>query len=294
MFRKKKIQRQDAQREYFLQTVQSHLGYQAELLGRNKFGQKVGYDSQPWSGAFIDVCAREAQIQNFPSFINSAAGLAESIRRGQYFRIPQTGDVAIFNFSSMAGNTGGAFNMPHCGVVTDVREFELTGRFITIEGNTEGDTASTKKDGVHQKVRHLTDVVLFYRPDFSQKKKTSPRKTFYQLMIEIFDGARTRFTKDETDAIQEAARSPILLKLNGEIKHGARNRNVEVIQLALATVTDLRGAKPGNWDSITAAACSRFQRNIGRVGSDVTGLPDINTLKRLSKETGIFLLSEES
>lgn len=293
MFRKKKIAKQDAQREYFLQTVQSHLGYQAELLGRNKFGQKVGYDSQPWSGAFVDVCAREADLKT-PSFLNPAAGLAESVRRGQYFRKPQPGDIVIFNFSSAAGQTGGAFNMPHCGVVTDTREFEETGRFITIEGNTEGDTASTKKDGVHQKVRHLTDVIFFHRPDFSQRTASSAKRSFYQLMIEIFDGARTRFSKEETDAIHEAARAPMLLKLNGEIKHGARNRRVEIIQLALATVTDLRGAEPGKWDSITAAACARFQRNIGRVGTDVTGLPDVNTLKRLSKDTGIFLLSEES
>jgi len=290
---KKKREEKIASRDYFLQTVQSHLGYQAELLGRNKFGQKVGYDSQPWSGAFVDVCARDASLHNFPSFINSAAGLAEAIRRGQYFRVPQKGDVVIFNFSSMSGDqTGGAFNMPHCGVVTDVREFDETGRFITVEGNTQGETAATKKDGVHQKMRHLADVILFYRPEFS--RRASNRRTFAQTMIEIFDGARTRFTKDETDAIQDAAREPMLLKINGEIKPGTRNKRVEIIQLALATVTDLKGATPGKWDSITAAACSRFQRNIGRVGSDVTGLPDLNTLKRLSKETGIFLIDDES
>ena len=289
---KKKRQEESAAREYFLQTVQSHLGYQAELLGRNKFGQKIGYDSVPWSGAFVDVCARDAALPNFPSFVNTAAGLAEAIRRGQYFRTPRPGDIAIFNFSSTSGHAAGSFNMPHCGVVTDTREFDETGRFVTIEGNTQGDTASTKNDGVHQKLRHLTDVILFYRPEFV--KRRSRGKTFYQILIEIFDGARTRFTKDETDAIEEAARTPLLLKINGEIKHGTRNRRVEIIQLALATVTDLKGATPGKWDSMTAAACARFQRNIGRAGPDVTGLPDINTLRRLSKETGIFLLEEES
>ena len=70
------------------------------------------------------------------------------------------------------------------------------------------------------------------------------------------------------------------------------NKRVQIIQLALATVTDLRGAEPGKWDAATAAACSRFQRNVGRVGSDVTGLPDMSTLQRLSKVTGLFKLED--
>jgi uncharacterized BrkB/YihY/UPF0761 family membrane protein len=46
------------------------------------------------------------------------------------------------------------------------------------------------------------------------------------------------------------------------------------------------------WDATTAAACARFQRNIGRTGADVTGLPDAGTLDRLSKDTRIFKLEE--
>jgi hypothetical protein len=275
--------------ELFISNAQKYLGYTAENLGRNIFGQKVGYDSQPWSGAFIDVVARESDL-NFPSFVYSAAGLAECVRNGAVSRVPQVGDVVIFNFSSIVGHAASSFSMPHCGIVTDVQEFESTGRFITVEGNTEGGTKHLTKDGVHQKIRHVTDVLLFCRPAFG--KKTGSRKTFYERLVQLIDAARTRVTIDELKEIEEAARSPKLLRINGEIKHGDRNRKIEVIQLALAVVTDLRGAEPGKWDSVTAAACSRFQRNIGRTGSDVTGTPDMGTLQRLSKESGIFTIDD--
>ena len=281
---KKKADEQAAAVELFIKSAQRYLGYSSELLGRTMFGQKVGYDSVPWSGAFIDVVAREAEVR-LPSFTYSAAGLAESVRSGNFSRTPRPGDIAIFNFSSATGNAASSFSMPHCGIVTDAREFDGTGRFITIEGNTTG-TGQQTKDGVHQKIRHVTEVVLFCRPVWG------PRKTFYERLTEKIDAARTRFSREEAAEIQEVASAPKILKLNGEVRYGDRNKKIEIIQLALATVTDLRGAEPGKWDAATAAACSRFQRNVGRVGSDVTGLPDMSTLQRLSKVTGLFKLED--
>lgn len=281
----KKSQTASAAKELFLQTALSYLGYQPELLGRNKFGQKVGYDSVPWSGAFVDVCAREAGIPNFASFVNTAAGLGESLRNGQDFRVPEVGDIVVFNFSSNVGFAASPFSMMHCGIVTDVREFENSGRFVTVEANTEGSSAATKRDGVHQKVRHMTDVLTFCRPRFRPD-----RLTFNGWLMKTFDAARTTFTREETDLIEREVLVPKILKLNGEIRYGDRNKRVEIIQLALAMVTDLRSAEPGRWDTATAAACSRFQRNIGRTGYGVTGLPDLNMLKRLSHDTGVFIL----
>lgn len=279
---KKRLQSSAAHIELFINTAQRYLGYTPDLGGRNVFGQKVGYDSVPWAGSFIDVVAREAEVR-LPSFTYSAAGLAECIRQGNFSRTPQRGDVAIFNFSSNTGVAADIFGMPHCGIVTDVREFLSTGRFITIEGNTTG-TGQQNKDGVHQKIRHVTEVVLFCRPGWSSGK------TFYERITELLDAARTHFSREETAEIEEVARAPKILKLNGEVRYGDRNKKIEILQLALATVTDLRGAEPGKWDQATAAACCRFQRNIGRVGSDVTGLPDEATLLRLSKDTGLFKL----
>jgi hypothetical protein len=276
--------------ELFIATAKKYLGYSSEVLGRNMFGQKVGYDSGPWSGAFIDVVARESQV-NIPSFVYSAAGLAECIRAGAISRAPRIGDIAIYNFSSMSGHEPGQFGMPHCGIVTDVQEFTKSGRFVTVEGNTGGPGQLSTKDGVHQKIRHVTDVVIFCRPAFSNGVPTS-RSTFYERLMKLTDPARTRVTSAEAKDLEKAASAPSILRLNGEVRYGDRNKRIELIQLALATVTDLRGCEPGKWDAITGAACSRFQRNIGRTGSDVTGLPDEGTLKRLSKDTGIFIIQD--
>ena len=142
---------------------------------------------------------------------------------------------------------------------------------------------------MYQKVRHVTDVVIFCRPVFTGKTNGS-RVTSYERLMKLFDAARTRMTVAELEELAAAASAPSVLKINGEIKHGDRNKRIELIQLALATVTDLRGCEPGKWDVITAAACARFQRNIGRTGADVTGLPDAGTLNRLAKDSGVFKL----
>ena len=276
--------------ELFITNAQKYLGYTSEILGRNMFGQKVGYDTGPWSGAFVDVVARESQV-NIPSFVYSAAGLAECIRSGAISRAPQQGDIAIYNFSSMSGHEPAPFGPPHCGIVTDVQEFTKTGRFVTVEGNTGGPGQLSTKDGVHQKIRHVTDVLIFCRPAFTNGKIGS-RSTFYERLMKLLDPARTRMTGEEIKELQKAASAPSILRLNGEIRYGDRNKRIELIQLALATVTDLRGCEPGKWDAITGAACARFQRNIGRTGSDVTGLPDIGTLNRLSKDSRIFRLED--
>jgi len=270
--------------ELFISKAQQYLGYTAEMLGRNMFGQKVGYDSTPWSGAFVDVVAREAGL-HLPSFIYTPAALAEFIRQGNFSRVPELGSIAIYNFSSEVGAAASAFSMPHCGIVTDVREFNTTGRFITVEGNTEGSTTYTKKDGVHQRIRTINDVVIFCQLPAARIS------TFNGRLIKLLDRGRTRFNGEELKAIEDAARIPSLLRINGEIKHGSRNREIETIQLALAMVTDIRGCVPGKWDTITASACSRYQRMIGFVGADANGLPDINTLKRLARETGLFTIA---
>jgi hypothetical protein len=286
MFRKKLATPRAA--ALFIKSAQQYLGYTAEMLGRNMFGQKVGYDAHPWGGAFIDVCAREAGLQ-LPSFVYTPAALAEFIRQGNFSRVPQLGSIAIYNFSSNVGAAASAFSQPHAGIVIDVREFQETGRFITVEGNTEGGSAYQKKDGVYQKIRSVNDVVVFCHPNF---KGPAARETFNERLIKLLDRGRTKFNGSDLDEIKAAAAQPVKLLMNSEIKHGDRNRRVETIQLALAVVTDIRGCIPGKWDTITEAACSRYQRNIGFVGSDVTGLPDLNTLKRLSRETGMFHLED--
>lgn len=272
--------------ELFIKSAQRHLGYVVDLGGRNMFGQKVGYDAQPWSGAFVDVVARDAGLQ-LPSFVYTPSALAEFLRSGNFSREARPGSVAIYNFSSNVGHAADPFSMPHCGIVTDVREFLETGRFITIEGNTEGTTTHTKKDGVHQKIRSINEVLVFCHPNFDGR---AAGQTFNERLMAWMDRGRTTFNGEDVESVAAASRDPELLTINKEIRPGDRNRKIEVIQLALATVTDLRGVEPGKWDSITATACARYQSMIGYVGKDVTGLPDLNTLRRLARDTGLFKL----
>ncbi len=270
--------------ELFIKTAQQYLGYVADLGGRNIFGQKVGYDSRQWAGAFIDVCAKDAGLQ-LPSFTYTPAALAEFIRDGNFSREARPGSIAIYNFSSETGQSAEQFGMPHAGIVVDVREFSSTGRFIAVEGNTEGTTTYTKKDGVHQRIRTINDVVVFCHPNFNGVQHAG---TFNERLMKLLDRGRTAYDSSDLAELEAAAKEPVKLLMNVEIRPGDRNKKIETIQLALATVTDLRGAEPGKWDAITAAACSRYQRMIGFVGKDATGLPDVNTLRRLAKQTGLF------
>lgn len=276
--------------EIFLATARKYIGYQSELLGRNAFGNRVGYDSGPWSGAFIDVVAREAGL-NLPSFTYTPAGLAESIRSGNISRRPKPGDIAIFNFSStgLQGIAASAFNMPAAGIVSDVRELRTNGRFLTIEGNSTGMSNYQDKDGVHQRVRHLTDVVLFCRPEEFQ---VTGMRRILQLLTKVSKKLRGQLPdKLEAKYLEELTSQQETVRLRN-FKPGTRNKSIEIVQIALSQVTDLQGAERGKWDAASSAACARFQRNIGRTGADASGVLDIRTLERLSKETGLFKLED--
>ena len=279
-----------AKLELFLATARKYIGYHSELLGRNAFGSRVGYDSGPWSGAFIDVVAREAGL-NLPSFTYTPTGLAESIKAGNISRRPRPGDIAIFNFSStgIQGAAASAFNMPAAGIVSDVRELRTNGRFLTIEGNATGSTSYQDKDGVHQRIRHLTDVVIFCRPE---EFESSPMARILKLLTKVGKKLRGQLP-DRLDikGLEELTSQPETVRLRS-FKPGTRNRSIEVVQLALSQVTDLQGAERGKWDAATSSACARFQRTIGRVGPDATGVLDIPTLERLSQATGLFVVGE--
>lgn len=284
------IQKTSSQVTALLTTARSYLGYTAELLGRTSFGERVGYQSQPWAGAFIDVVLRESGLHGIPSFAYTPAALAEFLRNGAVSTKPQPGDIAIFNFASNNGYTASAFSQPHAGIVNDVRHLSINGTFTTIEGNAAGPNSYQDKDGVHQRIRHLTDVILFLRPvEFSGN---GIHQKVFQLLIKL----AKKFSRSGPDLIElqelnNAARNPKSVELS-KLRAGTRNKQIELVQLALSVMTDLTGCEPGKWDVVTTAAFARYQRNIGRVGADATGLPEVNTLKRLAAESGIFKIDE--
>ena len=268
-------------------TARKYVGYKAELLGRTGFGERVGYDATVWSGAFIDVIARESG-QHLPSFVYSPAALAEFTRSGQLRKTPQPGDIAIFNFASSTSNQFGA---PHCGLVIDTREFKSNGRFLTIEGNTTGTTSYQAFDGVHQKIRHATDVVTFCRPANFERGIRKLTRDAGSAWFKIVARLRMKLTDPEARLevaqLEEAAAQLQTVDVKKLIQ-GTKNKQITVVQLALSQVTDLQGAEQGKWDQATASAFARFQRNIGRVGQDAAGTPEVTSLVRLAKETGLF------
>ena len=260
--------------------AKSHIGFQAGPGSRSTFGEAVGYNSQPWAGSFVDVCAREAGLQ-IPACVQTASAIAEFLRNGQIQSRPLPGDIVFFNFSSAAS----AFGMPHCGIVTDVREYAATGKFLTVEGNIDNGHPRYEfdyKDGVYQRVRHQTDVLMFARvaPQLPDK-----------LLINIAKMFRGRKTLIESQQIQDAAKEQ--LKVEPEmIKPPRRNKQIEIVQLALSDVVDLKNAKRGQWDMTTINAFARYQRNIGHVGDDADGIPDIHSLQRLARDTGLFQVKD--
>lgn len=274
----------------FILTARKYVGYKSELLGRTGFGERVGYDATVWSGAFIDVIARESG-QHLPSFVYSPAALAEFTRIGQLRKKPQPGDIAIFNFASIAPNNGSQFGAPHCGLVVDTRELRSNGRFLTIEGNTTGSTSYQSFDGVHQRIRYTTDVIAFCRPANFERGVRKLLRDAGSAWIKLTARLRMKFTDPEArlelEQLAQAAAELQTIDIR-KLQPGSKNKQVTVVQLALSQVTDIQGAEEGKWDSATASAFARFQRNIGRVGQDANGSPEVTSLTRLARETNLF------
>lgn len=272
-----------AAREKFIQAAKNYLGYVAGPMLRNQFGERVGYNSQPWAGAFIDVVARDCGLR-LPSLVQTAAGLAELINNGLVRSRPRPGDLVFFGFPSE--NAASAFAMPHVGIVTDVREYKSTGRFLTIEGNVRPANAKFGQDtdGVHQRVRYRGDVLVFVSPKFNG----GPQRLHpVQLLINVIRKLSSKAARLEASELEEAARAPKDV-VTAALKPGLRNRSIEVVQLALGVTVNLKFATPGVWDAATANAYARYQRRLGYVGTAASGNVDRASLQRLAADTGLF------
>lgn len=243
----------------FIAQARSHLGYRAHPGMVNQYGGLVGYNGLPWSGAFVDVVARETGII-LPACVYSPSGLAEFSKQGRVHTRPRPGDIVFYSFAT---GEAGDFGMPHVGIVTEVTDWDRHGRFKAVEGQTGSGLArgNQSKDGVFERVRFEHDVLAFARPEW---KRLAPASSDFR----------------EEDGRPE-------LKF-ASIRVDKRNPAVEQIQLALGVKCGLRNANRGMWDGPTRAAYARWQRAIGYVGKDVTGMPDSDSLERLGRETGYW------
>jgi len=235
-----------------ISSAEKYLGYQCRPGNNSIFGQTVGYQGLVWSGAFIDVVAREAGV-TVPACMYSASGMGEFMRRRAWFSKPQPGDIVFFNFP-----TDALTGMPHVGLVTRTDSWQTAGLLETIEGNIDAGMpkASQSRDGVYRRVRARHDVLGFGRPAYS------PIPT------------------------QEQTGLPTIRL--GNISPGKRNKEIELVQRALVLMTGLHIAKPGSYDGLTLSAYAAYQRQIGYIASDATGVPDLASLQRLGRDSRIF------
>lgn len=254
----------DALRELFLAKALAYQGHRAQANMVSGFGEKVGYGSNPWSGAFIDVVAREAglTVDNLPAVVYTPAALAEFARRNTLFQRPRRGDIVFFAFPGEGARS--MFDMPHVGIVTDTSRYQATGMFQCLEAQTSTGLPRGNQDptGVFLRVRSGQDVVGFGRPRF-----------------------RTR-TLGKRFRVAEPGDLPTVTL--ARVNAGRANRAVETVQLALVARVNLTGHTPGVLDAATRAGIAHFQRAIGRVGADATGQLDNPTLERLARDTGLF------
>jgi hypothetical protein len=266
----------------FIEAASAYIDYTSGPMLDNRFGATVGYNNQPWSGSFIDVVGRESGL-DLPSFAYTPTAISEAARLGLIRSQPMPGDIVVFNFASE--NAGTAFSQPHVGVVTDVREWKLTGRFLTIEGNVRPGTRNNQdRDGVFPRLRNRVDVMVFIRP-------TLPAQRPGKLLTKVLKMVFSRAARIDAASLEEAARANNVLVL-AALKPGNRNRQIEVVQLALGVTVGLQGCKRGEWDSLTASAFAAYQRRIGFVGAAADGYPTAGALRRLGTDTGIFSLTE--
>jgi len=248
-------------RQRFLDVAGQQVGYTAPGT-TNHYTALVGRNGNPWAGAFIDVVAHEAGIQ-LPACTNTLSGLAEFTRTGRVHQRPQPGDIVFLTFPS---DPNAAFSSGHAGIVTGVDGWARSGRVETIEGQ----AASGKPrghglvDGVYQRARYRADILCFGRPTFEPRPGLDPGGLTGKPEISL-----------------------------ARIKPNRPSRDIEILQRALATRIGLKDYRPGVLDEPTRSSYSAWQRSIGWVGKEVTGLPTQQCLELLALETRSFIVTKQ-
>jgi len=239
-----------------IEVAEGWLGHYSAAGLRTPFGESTGYDGNLWAGSFIDFVFHTAGL-TIPSCVYSPSGLAEFIKAGRFHSKPQPGDVVFFTFG-----TGDTFSVGHVGLVADLSRWKLTdgGVVGTIEGCVNSGLAKSDPSltGVFRRVRSHQEIIGFGRPEFR------PGRGY------------------KTVTGQRA-----LVKLES-IRPGRRNKSVGIVQDGLGLTVSLRFPMTDMFDGPTQHAYARWQRVNGYVGNNANGVPDLRSLTRLGKVTGLF------
>jgi hypothetical protein len=254
-------------RDRIVQVATSYEGYQAASGSADIFSSKVGKPGAHWNGIYVDVVLMEAGLELPTTHVATAAALRYYMISGRLHTKPKPGDVAFFTFPT-DGETG-PYNQMHVGIVTGSENFLRDGSFKVIEGQIDPGLPKSglrAKNGVHVRTRYATDVVGFGRPALKPKSLT-----------------------DELQQPELLTKPVIKASI---MKPGLKHRQVALLQQELRSEKLFTGTYTGILDARTMAAVASFQRTIGYVGSEASGVPDRQTLDRLAQIRQTFNVTD--
>jgi hypothetical protein len=236
------------------------LGTTARGNNFNPFAEAAGYNGQPWAGMFIDYIFHQAGVL-IPSCAYTPTAIAEFVKHNRLFNKPRPGDIAFYSLQA----TGTNYGMPHCGLVVKTDRWQADGLVQTIEADTGSGLPKADQSvaGVYWRVRTQHEVLGFGRP----------------ASFKLRPGRLIKATTGSGHAISIEACRP-----------GRRNKAIGLVQLALSKTVGLGPVTVDMFDTETQRAYSHWQRILGYVGNDATGVPDERSLRVLGQRTGIFQL----
>lgn len=136
----------------------AHVGFRG--LG---FARSVGYESEPWSGAFVESVFRECNVlvhpSSRPSFVSPVDALLWFERRARVFRKPKRGDVVFFS------NGGSTASVLSVGLVTATARRRGDGSVLAVCGEVSSGLPRGPQDadGVYVRSVFASEVVGFGR-----------------------------------------------------------------------------------------------------------------------------------
>ena len=236
-----------------VEAAERQVGYHAQPQKRNGFSPRT-YDGREWNGAFVQRVLRDAfGTEPEVNFTSTVTALGFYTRANRLYRKPTVGSVVFFNFATDALEWD---RQPHIGVVSSVGP---NGVFRTIEGQTlSGKPQGIQlADGVHERVRHGSDVIGFVRPE--------PR------------------TVNPITGVEPSTVKMSYFESNGKTVA----RAVTTVQTALNRVNRAFTFNRGKRDGVFRSALGVYARETGTVEN--RGEITEPVLKRLADETGFVL-----
>ena len=151
-----------SQVEKFIEVAKAELGY---IEGPQDNETKYQKAKQPWCGAFVNWCAKQAGVK-IPNCTYTPAGATAFMDKNAWTLAevadPQPGDIVFFDFPGDALD-----RISHVGIVISNNG---NGTVTTIEGNTSPDKIRAFKKKNRGKVKPSLPVFIvgFGRPKFKE------------------------------------------------------------------------------------------------------------------------------